>query len=107
MMVKNPKTRKAPTKPSAFAFALDRHKAAKAAWDAKTDRIDDDPVCLGAADALIGLAETPCAGTAEFLEKLKYLLEAESEAHGGYYKLAEYGSIIAAVDTHFGIEEPA
>jgi hypothetical protein len=57
-MTTKPKTRKAPAKPTAFAIALDRHKAAKAAWDAKTDRIDDDPVGLAAGDALIRLAET-------------------------------------------------
>jgi len=70
---------------------------------------------LAAGDALIRLAETRCASTAEFLEKLKklkYLLEVESEAYDarewlGYHKLAEYGSIIATVATHFGIEEPA
>ena len=95
---------KALAKRSPFAIALDRHKAAKAAWDAKpdADRIDNDPVGLAVGNTLIDLAETPCASDAEFLEKLKYLLEEESEEHGEYYKLAEYGSIIAAVDTHFG-----
>jgi hypothetical protein len=83
-------------------------KAAKAAWDAHTDRVDDDPLLLAEDDALNVLAETPCASPAEFLKKLRYRLKVESERHGGIvYNIARYGSIIAAVDTHFGIEETA
>ena len=111
MMTTKPKTRRAPAKRTAFEIALDRHKAAKAAWDAKTDRIDDDPVGLAVGDTLIDVAETPCASTAEFLEKLGYLFEEEMEMHGydwiGENKFAAYGSITVAVDTHFGIDEPA
>jgi hypothetical protein len=110
-MTTKPKTRKAPAKRTALTIALDRHKAAKAAWDAKpdADRIDDDPVMLAVGDALIDVAETPCASDAEFLEKLRYLFEVEMEMHGydwiGDHKFAAYGSIIVAVDTHFGIDE--
>ena len=117
-MTTKTKTRKAPAKSTALAIAIDRHKAVKAAWDAKTDRIDDDPVGLAVGDTLIDLAETPCASDAEFLEKLKYLFEVESagmaafmEMHGydwiGDHKFDAYGSIIVAVDEHFGIDEAA
>jgi hypothetical protein len=60
-----PKTRK-----SLIAQSLARHKAAQAAIDAHFGHIDDEALAnrlfTAESDALIVLAETPCASDAEF-----------------------------------------
>ena len=69
----------------ALAQAIERHKAALAAYDAWPDRSDDENLnrfCIEAGDALSDLADTRCANDAEFLTKLRYLLAAEMHVIG-------------------------
>ena len=93
-----------PTAPLAQAIA--RHKAAQAAIDAHSGRIDDDALAnqlfTAERDALNVLAETPCANDAEFIEKLRHLLAHESRiADGPPDGHQEFGSILVAAACHF------
>jgi hypothetical protein len=90
---------------SAFAQAIERHKAAQAAIDAYSGQIDDEALAnqlFGAAsDALEVLAKAPC-GDAEFVEKLRYLLAHETRiAEHPPDGAQDFGSILVAVDRHF------
>jgi hypothetical protein len=104
-MSTKPKTRAAPAKPSAFAEALARHKAAQAAHDAAPDQSDETiiPLTEAAYDAQIGLAKAPCASDAEFIEKLNYLFADETRICGLVNCNMDFGSVLAAVATHFGV----
>jgi hypothetical protein len=71
-MTTKPKTRKALAKLAALAQAIARHKAAQAALDAIPAGLDRPFHLYDEEDeALYALAETPCAGDAEFIEKLR------------------------------------
>ncbi|MGH6801510.1 MAG: hypothetical protein ACRECZ_08875 [Methylocella sp.] len=92
---------------SAVAEAIAHYDAAQAAFNANTDDSDETsaPLCEAANDALGELARTPCADDAEFLEKLRHLLDAENFIHGGKrcdrpFNMG-FGSILVAVATHF------
>ena len=92
----------------ALARAIERHRAAQAAYDAWPDRSDDENLnrfCIAAGDALSDLAETPCANDAEFLTKLRYLLAAEMHVIGeAPIGNQEYGSPLKAAYLHFNPE---
>jgi hypothetical protein len=95
--------------PGALAQALARHKAAQAAIDAHSGRIDDVALAhkLFTAErgALNVLAETPCASKAEFIEKLRYLLAHETRIFGGAPDgNHDFGSIVVAVDRYMEVE---
>jgi hypothetical protein len=101
---------KKPEKPKirkvSIAQAIARHKAAQAPIDARFGQIDDDVLAsqlfTAERDALRVLAETPCAGKAEFIEKLRYLLAHEARiVDGPPDGHQEFGSILVAVDRHF------
>jgi len=94
---------------NALAQAIARHKAAQAAIDAHSGKIDDDALAhkLFTAErgALNVLAETPCANDAEFIEKLRHLLAHEARiADGPPAGNQEFGSILVAVDRHFNAD---
>jgi hypothetical protein len=65
---------------SALAEAISRHRAAQAAADAAGDQATADASLF----ALLDLAETPCADTAELFEKLRYLLAHEKRLTGAF-----------------------
>ena len=97
-MTTKPKTRKAPSKPSAVAAAIARHKTAQDAYDAAPDQSDETliPLCEVADEALKELEETPCTSDAEFVEKLRYLFAEEVRLE------FSVDSIHVAVATHLG-----
>ncbi len=102
-MTTKPKTR------TSIVQAIARHKAAQAAIDAHSGRIDDDALAhklfTAESDALNVVAETPCANDEEFTEKLRYLLAHEARiADGPPDGHQEFGSILVAVDRHFNVD---
>jgi hypothetical protein len=89
--------------PDPIFAAIERHKAAQAAYDA-CDGDDDETsnrLFLEEFDARNALAETPCASVSELLAKLKYLLEHESRVEGRRPdERDDFGSILVAIDIH-------
>jgi hypothetical protein len=90
-----------------LAQAIERHKAAQAAWDVAKDTAKGEdwpsPVRLKEDDALRDLATTPCASDAEFFEKLRYLVSPEARK----YAAPEFGPIAVAVQVHFDPDSSA
>ncbi len=94
--------------PKALAQAIERHRAAWAAYDASYDEDNED-----AFDALVSVADgpladlvaVPCASDAELLAKLRYLHAYEkSLIRGRPFDIADHGSIPVALDVHFNPE---
>lgn len=93
---------------SALARAIERHKAAWAAYDAAYDPDDEDAfdALVSAADGpLADLVAAPCANDSELLAKLRYLHAYEkSLIRGRPFDIGDHGSIPAALDVHFNAE---
>jgi len=90
------------TQPTALAQAIARHKAAQAALDAVPCR-EDRPkhLCDEEDEALHELALTPCAGDAEFLEKLRYLYAHQAKIWNLPNNGNDYGCLAIAAACHF------
>lgn len=92
----------------ALAQAIDRHRAAWAAYEAGYDPDNEDAfgALVSAADgSLADLVAMPCANDAELLAKLRYLHAYEkSMIRGRPFDIADHGSIPAALDVHFNPE---
>lgn len=76
--------------------AIERHKAAWAAFSA--DDRDDSHLSDAEDAALMQLAETPCASDAEFVEKMKYMLDRHNRLWG--QSSGECDEILAAIRQH-------
>jgi hypothetical protein len=81
-----------------IAQAIERHKAAQAAFDAVPVSKD---LCLAENKALDELIFTSCASDAEFLEKLRYLAAYVTLKHGRAHERGEFCCFALAVDLHF------
>ena len=91
----------------ALAQAIERHKAARAAFDAQEDSEDGTLNRLGwAADrALEALIETPAGSDAELFTKLRYLLAHETFLAGHAPSIGEgFGGVAVALDMHLNPE---
>ena len=92
----------------ALAQAIERHRAAWAAYDAGYDEDNEDAfdALVSAADGpLADLVAVPCANDAELLAKLRYLHAYEkSLIRGRPFDIADHGSIPVALDVHFNPE---
>ncbi len=80
----------------ALARAIERHKVAKAAYEA-AGRDDDDPLFDAICEALLGVAYAPVAGCGELAEKLVYLFAEERRDYGAPDELGDFGATLAAV----------
>jgi hypothetical protein len=80
---------------------INNHRAALAAFEATSE---DDPDFIGASraedEARYDVAMRPCASDAEFIEKLRYLLNAEISLWGEPEFLTEFGSVVVAVQEY-------
>jgi hypothetical protein len=92
-------------KPSTVAEAVERCKAAQAAYSAAAATGDADAADLHSEAESVTcdeLAEMPCTDDAEFIEKLRYLYARELKIFGEPDINAEFGSVVIAVATHLG-----
>jgi hypothetical protein len=93
-----------------LAQAIARHTAAQAALDdASEDIRASRSKCLPPEhlsneedEALYDLAETPCAGDAEFIEKLRYLYAHQARIWGPQNNANDYGCLAIAMACHLG-----
>jgi hypothetical protein len=92
------------TKPSAVEQAIERRRAAQAAYDLVEVAGDDDTITLRTNeeyDAIDNLVEAPCVSDAEFIEKLRLLIAYEISLFGSPFdSKAEFCIIARAVATH-------
>jgi hypothetical protein len=92
----------------ALAQAIERHRAAWAAYEAGYDEDNEDAfsALVSAADGpLADLVAASCANDSELLAKLRYLHSYEkSLIRGRPFDIADHGSIPAALDVHFNAE---
>jgi hypothetical protein len=104
------------TRTSAIARAIARHEAAQAAYDvaaaasaASPDDMNADDIandlCKAESDVYYELVAMPCATNAEFIEKLKVLIDLETRLFGSPFdSIEEFAPVARAVALHF---EPA
>ena len=80
---------------------IDRHKSALESFE-RTHEDDSGFVTASRAEdeARYEVAVQPCATDAEFVEKLKYLLDAEIALWGAPEFLTEFGSVVVAVEEY-------
>lgn len=85
---------------------IDRHKLALESFE-KTSEEDAGFITASRAEdeARYEVAVQPCATEAEFIAKLKYLLEAESALWGPPEFLTEFGSVVVAVEEYLAQRE--
>ncbi len=76
--------------------AIEHHKAAWAAFSA--DDRDDSRLSDAEDAALMQLAETPCVSDAQFVEKMKYMLDRHDRIWG--QSGSECDEILAAIRQH-------
>jgi hypothetical protein len=77
---------------------IEQHRAALATFESTSE---DDENFIGASraedEARYDVAMRPCVSDAEFIEKLRYLLDAEISLWGEPEFLTEFGSVVVAV----------
>ena len=91
----------------ALAQAIERHKAAWAAFsafDAKTAEQEEESTRLSRLDnqTLMALAETPCTSDAEFVAKLEYMVARHDGLWLDWADSTEWPDILAAIRQHTG-----
>lgn len=85
---------------------IDAHRAAFETFEA-THEDDDNFLSASRAEdiARYEVAVRPCADAAEFIEKLRYLMEIERSLWGEPEFLTQFGSIAVAVRDYFEQEQ--
>jgi hypothetical protein len=101
----------APSMSTALAQAIERHKAAWAAFDPCETDAEMNAAAAVEHEAIWDLAVLPCGSVEDLLGKLRYLVEAERRLDSDLHLLVAFGSVGIAVDAHFNpadyVEEEA
>lgn len=90
--------------PATLSFAIENHRAAKAAWYAQPEDVrnsDDDPAFDAMCDAVRDLETVPTASDGEFIQKLAYLFADATDNNGEVVAGGDFSSVLAAMALRF------